>query len=53
VKSLVTGKKGNIPLIFKKGRKDYPWNYRPVIFTLVRNIMGQILLEAMSRYVES
>ncbi|GAB0183568.1 mitochondrial enolase superfamily member 1 [Grus japonensis] len=42
-------KKGNIALIFKKGRKEDPGNY----FTSVpSNIMEQILLEDISKHME-
>lgn len=39
-------KKGNIALIFKKGKKSNPGNYWPVRLTFV---LGKILLEAILR----
>ncbi|CAM4609133.1 unnamed protein product [Caretta caretta] len=46
-------KKANIVLIFKKGKKENPGNYRPVSLTSVpRKIMEQVLNESILKNLE-
>jgi len=53
VKTLGNGKNGNITYIFKNSRKDDLGNCQHVSLTSVlKNIMEQILLEAMLKHVD-
>jgi len=51
---LTDWKRGNIILIFKKGKKEDPLNYRPVSLTFVTGkIMVQFFLKALLRHMEN
>jgi len=46
-------RKANITPIFKKGKKEYPGNYRLVNFTSIpRKMMEQLILEVIIKQVE-
>jgi len=48
----VTGKRGKIAPIFKKGTKD-PGSYQPVsLISMLGKVMEQVLLEVMLRHME-
>ncbi|KFW96515.1 hypothetical protein N336_11457, partial [Phalacrocorax carbo] len=47
-------KRGNIAPIFKKGKKEGPWDYRPAGFTSVPGkVMEHIPLETTLRHMEN
>lgn len=52
---LETRKKANVTLIYRKGKKEDPWNYRLVSITTTfpGKVMEQILLEKISRHVKN
>lgn len=53
MKSLMTGTKGSMTSVFKKGRKGDPGNYKSVSLTSVAGkIMEHVLMEAVLRHVQ-
>ncbi|GAB0177176.1 mitochondrial enolase superfamily member 1 [Grus japonensis] len=46
-------KKANVTSVFRKGKKDHPWNYRPASFTLIPvKVMEQLILEIISKHIK-
>ncbi|PKU49337.1 rna-directed dna polymerase from mobile element jockey- hypothetical protein [Limosa lapponica baueri] len=46
-------RKANVMLVFKKGKKENPGNYRPVSLTSIPGkLMDQLILDVISKHVE-
>ncbi|GAB0208090.1 mitochondrial enolase superfamily member 1 [Grus japonensis] len=47
------GRKANVTLVFKKGKKEDPGNYKPVSLTSIPGkVMEQLILDVISKHVE-